>query len=80
MSFKGPRTRQDKCGVIDLPFSKPVIFVSEKKQVKQVYNEQPLGILALGKIGGGYGSLVFMVSMVPGYGGLSGSNCGPWVP
>ena len=42
------------------------------KQVKQVYNDQPLGILALGKIGGGYGSLVFVVSRVPGYlgGGL----------
>ena len=32
------------------------------KQVKQVYNDQPLGTLALGKIGGGYGSLVFVVS------------------
>ena len=29
-----------------------------EKQVKQVYNDQPLGILALGRIGGGYGSLV----------------------
>ena len=38
-----------------------------KKQVKQVYNDQPLGILALGKIGGGYGSLVSVVSRVPGY-------------
>ena len=39
------------------------------KQVKQVYNDQPLGILALGKIGGGYGFLVSMVSRV----------C-PWLP
>ena len=38
-----------------------------RKQVKQVYNDQPLGILALGKIGGGYGSLVSVVSRVPGY-------------
>ena len=37
------------------------------KQVKQVYNDQPLGILALAKVGGGYGSLVSMVSRVPGY-------------
>ena len=41
------------------------------KQVKQVYNDQPLGILALGKIGGGYGSVVSRVpgylEMVPGY-------------
>ena len=37
------------------------------KQVKQVYNDQLLGILALGKIGGGYGSLVSVVSVVPGY-------------
>ena len=40
-----------------------------KKQVKQVYNDQPLGILALGKIGGGYGFLVSVVSRV----------C-PWLP
>ena len=40
------------------------------KQVKQVYNDQPLGISALGKIGGGYyGSLVSVVSRV----------C-PWLP
>ena len=38
-----------------------------QKQVKQVYNDQPLGILALGKIGGCYGSLVSVVSRVPGY-------------
>ena len=37
------------------------------EQVKQVYNDQPLGILALGKIGGGYGSMVSVVSGVPGY-------------
>ena len=36
----------------------------QKQQVKQVYNDQPLGILALGKIGGGYGSLVSVVSRV----------------
>ena len=34
------------------------------KQVKQVYNDQPQGILALGKIGGGNGSLVSLVSRV----------------
>ena len=62
----------------------------ENKQVKQVYNDQPLGILALGKIGGGYGSLVFVVSRVcpwlprndswlPGKGPWL-SRCGPWLP
>ena len=43
------------------------IYYLRRKQVKQVYNDQPLGILALGKIGGGYGSLVSVVSRVPGY-------------
>ena len=37
---------------------------------KKVYNDQPLGILALGKIGDGYGSLVSMVSMVKYLGGV----------
>ena len=45
-----------------------------------LYNDQPLGILALGKIGGGYGSLVFVVSRVcpllPRNGGKGG--CGGW--
>ena len=55
----------------------------EIKQVKQVYNDQPLGILALGKIGGGYGSLVSVVSRVwLGWGGRLGwggwLGCGGW--
>ena len=60
------------------------------KQVKQVYNDQPLGILALGKVGGGYGSLVFMVSKVCPWLPRNGpwlprngprlSRCGPWLP
>ena len=33
-----------------------VLNLVDLKQVKQVYNDQPLGNLALGKIGGGYGS------------------------
>ena len=45
----------------------PQFFKFFNKQVKQVYNDQPLGILALGKIGGGYGSLISVVSRVPGY-------------
>ena len=32
------------------------------KQVKKVYNDQPLGMTASGKIGGGYGFLLSMVS------------------
>ena len=53
------------------------------KQVKQVYNDQPLGILALGKIGGGYGSLVSVVSRVCPWLPRNGpwlSRCGPWLP
>ena len=46
------------------------------KQVKQVYNDQPLGILALGKIGGGYGSLVSVVSRVCPW----LPRNGPWLP
>ena len=50
----------------------PIVQISKinKKQVKQVYNDQPLGILALGKIGGGYGSLVTLVSLVKYLGGV----------
>ena len=46
------------------------------KQVKQVYNDQPLGILALGKIRGGYGSLVSVVSRVCPW----LPRNGPWLP
>ena len=55
----------------------------ENKQVKQVYNDQPLGISALGKIGGGYDSLVSMVSRVCPWLPRNGpwlSRCGPWLP
>ena len=37
-------------------------FVLSNKQ-NYVYNDQPLGKTALGKIGGGYGSLVSMVAL-----------------
>ena len=46
------------------------------KQLKQVYNDQPLGILALGKIGGGNGSLVSVVSRVCPW----LPRNGPWLP
>ena len=54
-----------------------------KKQVKQVYNDQPLGISALGKIEGGYGSLVSVVSRVCPWLPRNGpwlwlSRCGSW--
>ena len=58
-------------------------MLATKKQVKQVYNDQPLGILALGKIGGGNGSLVSVVSRVCPWLPRNGpwlSRCGPWLP
>ena len=53
--------------VMEAPSPKLFTAYILRKQVKQVYNDQPLGILALGKIGGGYGSLVSVVFRVPGY-------------
>ena len=59
------------------------VSILNLRQVKQVYNDQLLGILALGKIGGGYGSLVSVVSRVCPWLPRNGpwlSRCGPWLP
>ena len=68
----------------------PLFVNKPSKQVKQVYNDQPLGNLALGKIGGGYGSLVSVVYRVCPWLPRNGpwlprngpwlSRCGPWLP